>query len=92
MMEFVLSKRLGWKVPIVAQGGPFERESDVKILYNDWPYGIDERIVHLVVWTKFELEDDPETNDLTVKARREINNFVDKTFGEKVGKKNVCVT
>jgi hypothetical protein len=92
VMEFVLSKRLGWKVPIVAQGGPFERESDVKILYNDWPYGIDERIVHLVVWTKFELEDDPETNDLTVKARREINNFVDKTFGEKVGKKNVCVT
>ena len=92
VMEFVLSKRLGWKEPIQAEGRPFEKESDIKILYNDWPYGIDEKIVHLVIWTKFELEDDPLTDDLTEKARREIDEFVDETFSRKVGKENVSVT
>jgi hypothetical protein len=89
VMEFVLSQRLGWTLPIVAEGRPFEREGDVKILWNDWPYGIDEKIVHLVVWTKFELEDDPATDDLTAKARGEINEYVDEVFGKKVGKENV---
>jgi hypothetical protein len=92
VMEFVLSKRLGWKEPIQAEGGPFEKESDIKILYNDWPYGIDERVVHLVVWTKFDLEDDPKTDDLTVQARKEIDNFVDEIFCSKVGKENVSIT
>ena len=31
---------------------------DIKIIYNDWPYGIDESIVHLCVWTKFPLDVD----------------------------------
>ncbi len=88
-MEFVLSKRLGWKEPIQAEGKPFEKDNDIKILYNDWPYGIDKKIVHLVIWTKFELQDDPLTDDLTEKARKEIHDFVDKTFGRKVGKENV---
>jgi hypothetical protein len=56
------------------------------------PYGIDERIVHLVVWTKFDLEDDPETDDLTEQARKEIDDYVEKTFCKKVGKENVSVT
>jgi hypothetical protein len=88
-MEFVLTQRLGWSEPIVPAGKPFEKKEDVKILWNDWPYGIDERIVHLVVWTKFELEDDPKTDDLTGEARREIDAFVDETFGKVVGKENV---
>jgi hypothetical protein len=92
VMEFVLSERLRWKEPIRAEGMPFEKESDIKILYNDWPYGIDERIVHLVIWTKFELEDDPLTDDLTEKARREIDGFVGETFGRKLGKDNVNIT
>ena len=48
VMEFVLKKRLRWTEPVGAEGRPFEKESDLKILWNDWPYGIDERIVHLV--------------------------------------------
>jgi len=92
VMEFVLSQRLRWKEPIVAEGKPFEQESDIKILWNDWPYGIDEKIVHIVVWTKFELEDDPVTDDLTVQARREIDDFVDKTFCKRMGKENVRIT
>jgi hypothetical protein len=91
VMQFVLEKRLGWKEPIVAEGKPFKEENDVKILWNDWPYGIDERIVHLVVWTKFELEDDPATDDLTDEARKEIDGYVDEVFGKRVGKENVSL-
>ncbi|TQN68924.1 N-acetylglucosamine-induced protein 1 [Colletotrichum shisoi] len=85
VMNFVLEHRLGWQEPLVARGKPFETETDWKVLYNDWPYGIDERIVHLVVWTKFELEEDPATGDLTEGARGEIEAFVDKTFRARTG-------
>lgn len=89
-MAFVLSQRLGWRVPIRAEGSkPFEVESDLKVLCNDWPYGIDERVVHLVVWTKFTLVDDPVTDDLTPEARSEIQKFVDERFCKRVGAENV---
>ncbi|KAL8802355.1 MAG: hypothetical protein Q9200_006607 [Gallowayella weberi] len=65
------------------------RVGDIKILYNDWPYGIDERIVHLVVWTKFSLPDDPSTQELTKEMRREIDGYVDRTFCQVVPKENV---
>ncbi|KAF6810977.1 hypothetical protein CSOJ01_06044 [Colletotrichum sojae] len=80
VMNFVLRRRLGWTEPLVPEGRRFESGRDLKILYNDWPYGIDERIVHLVVWTKFELEEDAATGDLTEVARGEIEAYVDKTF------------
>lgn len=89
VMNFVLKERLGWEEPIVAKGNPFEEESDVKILWNDWPYGIDERIVHLVVWTKFELEDDAKTGDLTDEARGNIEGFVERVFRRRCGGENV---
>ena len=81
VMNFVLGHRLHWEAPVKARGAPFQYEEDYKILYNDWPYGIDPRIVHLVVWTKFELKDDPATGDLTDQARAEIEGFVRETFG-----------
>lgn len=67
-------------------GGPGggEETDDIKILYNDWPYGIDPDIVHLVIWTKFDLEEDPGRNDLTPEARRQIDGFVSRTFGGRV--------
>lgn len=84
VMNFVLRHRLGWgEEPSTARGRPFEFEEDLRILVNDWPYGIDRRIVHLVVWTKFELEEDLATGDLTEKARREIEAYVDGTFRAK---------
>lgn len=92
VMNFVVDRRLGWSTPIASRGRPFEHDDDVKILFNDWPYGIDARIVHLVVWTKFELQDDPATGDLTDRARAEIEAFVTRTFCEKVSRDNVsCV-
>lgn len=62
---------------------------DIKILYNDWPYGIDERIVHLVVWTKFDLPDDPDTKELTTAMRQDIDAYVDRTFRQAVPEENV---
>lgn len=88
-MAFVLSQRLHWSEPVKASAAPFEDPSDLKILWNDWPYGIDPKIVHLVVWTKFDLEDDAETDDLTPKARQEIDDYVNKTFCSKMPKEHV---
>lgn len=92
VMNFVLSERLRWAPPIVAEGGPFEDSRDLKILWNDWPYGIDQSIVHLVIWTKFDLADDPETGDLTDTARAQINAFVEKTFSPHLPNDQVLLT
>lgn len=60
------------------------RIDDIRILYNDWPYGIDTDIIHLVVWTKFELADDPATGELTTEARDSIEAYVQRTFCSRV--------
>lgn len=65
---------------------------DLKILYNDWPYGIDTKIIHLVVWTKFELEDDPVTGALTASMRQKIDDYVERTFRSRVRGDNVCLS
>ncbi|PWY91176.1 hypothetical protein BO70DRAFT_87085 [Aspergillus heteromorphus CBS 117.55] len=88
IMRFVVKERLRWGEGTVEdlrpKGRPFECDEDIRILYNDWPYGIEEDIVHLVVWTKFELEDDPVTDDLTPRARQEIEEYVHRTFCSRV--------
>ncbi len=60
-------------------------------MYNDWPYGIDEKIVHLVVWTKFELAVDPTTDCLTARARQDIDEYVDRVFRTRVPSQNVNI-
>ncbi|KAL9019259.1 MAG: hypothetical protein Q9185_003433 [Variospora sp. 1 TL-2023] len=91
VMDFVVKERLKWgnqeAHSTVSCSDP--ATSDIKILYNDWPYGIDERIVHLVVWTKFGLPDDPETNELTSAMRQEIDDYVERTFCQAVPKQNI---
>lgn len=78
--NFVLLERLRWTEPVVPRGEPFQYKDDYKVLYNDWPYGLDSRIIHLVVWTKFELKAKSTGGDLTDKARGEIENYVTQTF------------
>ncbi len=80
VLSFVQHERLHWDTVILSGNPPFTDASDHKTLFNDWPYGIDTDITHLVVWTKFPLEDDSKTDDLTPRARREIEEFVDATF------------
>ncbi|KFX95214.1 hypothetical protein O988_05902 [Pseudogymnoascus sp. VKM F-3808] len=117
IMNFVLGEKLHWEHPIVADGEPFEKDSDLSIKRNDWPYGIDERISHLVVWTKFPLEEDPTTGgdsrtfpaslpetvsrvepaqedpttggDLSDRQRKQIDDYVEKTFRVQCGSDNV---
>lgn len=90
VMNFVLGEKLHWKHPIVADGKPFEKDSDLSVKRNDWPYGIDERISHLVVWTKFPLEEDPKMGrDLTDRQRKQIDDYVEKTFRVHCGNDNV---
>lgn len=82
VMNFILTQRLQWSLPITPRGRPFELEDDINILRNDWPYGIDKRIIHLVVWTKFALQEDPATGDLTDEARAEVDAYVRRTFSK----------
>lgn len=90
--SFILGRRLGWSAPVAPRGRPFEFEDDYRILHNDAPYGIDPRIVHLVVWTKFDLVEDPATGDLADGARREIDDFVTTTFRANVPNEHVTHT
>lgn len=41
---------------------------------------MDKDIIHLVVWTKFALEDDPVTDDVTANTRAAIDSYVQRTF------------
>jgi hypothetical protein len=91
ILNFIVNERLKWGDDLQPKGAPFTCDSDIKILYNDWPYGVETDIVHLVVWTKFELEDDPATDDLTPKARREIEDYVQKTFCRRVPAEQVSI-
>lgn len=90
ILNFIVRERLHWP-DLKQKGAPFEYPEDIKILYNDWPYGVDDKIIHLVIWTKFILEEDPVTGDLTIKARKEIDDFVNKTFRSRVKPENVRI-
>lgn len=89
--SFILQERLCWKATIQPRGEPFQYADDIKILWNDWPYGLDKRVVHLVVWTKFVLKSNQTNGDLTEKARSEIDTFVTKTFRTRVPAENVSI-
>lgn len=96
VMSFILRERVKWSNLETSENMHFDNPGsysflvmmspahialdDYKILYNDWPYGVDPRIVHLVVWTKFPYEEDPETGFLTHGAYQEIDSFVEVTF------------
>lgn len=93
VMNYVLCHKLSWSEPITASAPllptPFANPADYSVKWNDWPYGIDARIVHLVVWTKFELAEDPATTDITPAARRMVDDFVDGLFVRRCGRENV---
>jgi hypothetical protein len=88
--NFMLTERLRWDEPVQARGLPFEYPDDYKILYNDWPYGIDPRIVHLVVWTKFSIDEDPDTGKITNEAKAALDGFMNNTFLPHVPHSRVC--
>lgn len=87
--RFMLEERLGWGKEELEEGRgrrPFERRGDVKVLRNDWPYGVEKRIEHLVVWTKFSLGGEEEGEDA---GRAAIEEFMEKNFYVNVPRENV---
>lgn len=81
----MVSERLKWTQWAPKSSIPFQDSADYKILYNDWPYGIDKDIIHLVVWTKFKILEDPRTGQVEDSERARIESFVYRTFCEPVG-------
>ena len=88
-MNFVLTERLRWTDLTPHSRTPFADNRDVKILPNDWPYGLEKDIVHLVVWVKFELEEVPGTDELTPETSQSLERFVDKVFRSRLGVERV---
>ncbi|KAL8636507.1 MAG: hypothetical protein Q9228_006103, partial [Teloschistes exilis] len=85
--NYICKERLAWTpLPIIPNGEdagpvfevqnpfPFADGRDYKILRNDWPYGLEKGVEHLVVWLKNRLPVDPasEIGDLEVGAREAV--------------------
>jgi hypothetical protein len=80
VLSFIQKERLQWDTIIPSGDPPFSNPAEYRILYNDWPYHIDKNIKHLVVWTKFPINDDLITEDVTDSDRAYIEYFIQKTF------------
>lgn len=97
IMAYVMQNRLKWHL---AEGStletgirfaysdpvPFRNPDDWKVLPNDWPYGLEKGIVHLIVWLKNRLDVEPPRGDMTVDARILVNDFVEKEFVTPISK------
>jgi len=82
-MAYVMQKRLGWtpSPKSTAESGPlfdyedptpFQDPRDFRVMPNDWPYGLDKGIVHVIVWLKNRLQVEPPRGDLTAGARTQV--------------------
>lgn len=63
---------------------PFADPNDYKILVNDWPYGYEPGIKHIIVWLKTRLETEPTKGDMTPKSRQQVETFIQNTFVDRV--------
>lgn len=97
--NYLCQERLNWEpLPAVNDDSssqfdfrnavPFADPADYKILLNDWPYGLDLGITHLVVWLKTPISVDEATGDLTASSRELIDSFVATTFIRRLGGSN----
>ncbi|CAK4032384.1 Hypothetical predicted protein [Lecanosticta acicola] len=86
---FVIQERLHW-TPTSRPGEPplfehvsdvpFEERIDYAVLLNDWPYGFEPGIAHIVVWSKTPIRTDDTLGDVTEESRRLIEEFVERYF------------
>ena len=59
---------------------PFASPEDFKILRNDWPYGVEPGITHLVVWLKTRIPVQQPEGYLLPESRIAIQGFVQTVF------------
>ncbi|RDL34339.1 uncharacterized protein BP5553_07467 [Venustampulla echinocandica] len=85
--NYVIQHRLPWGSPpfTYLSSIPFSEPDDYKILINDWPYGCTDDITHIVVWSKTPIAANEATGDLTEESRLTLQNFVERTFVERLG-------
>lgn len=91
--NFVIQERLRWQPlspqppPLFAHESPipFEVRSDYAVLLNDWPYGFEPGISHILVWSKTPIATDETRGDVTPESRRLIEEFVERFFVEELG-------
>ncbi|KAK9469619.1 hypothetical protein V1512DRAFT_269192 [Lipomyces arxii] len=81
--NYVLTERLKWGPdPTLAKAKGtklFELKDDYKILLNDFPYGFEDGIVHVVVWTKIAIPK-AELGDVSSEGREALQTFSDTKF------------
>ncbi|EFQ25039.1 hypothetical protein CGRA01v4_06653 [Colletotrichum graminicola] len=89
MTQYLLANRLpkSWGPPPFTPKSliPFEDPSDYRVLANDWPYGLDAGITHLVVWSRTIIATDPDTGDMTPESRHSVQEFIDRYFVDSLG-------
>ena len=88
--NFVVQERLSWTPnddqPVSAHSFthhssvPFEDRRDYAILLNDWPYGFESGIKHILVWSRTPIAVDAARGDVTVESKRIIEDFVERQF------------
>jgi len=87
MTNYLILHRLPWGPPPFTYKSdvPFANPSDFQVLLNDWPYGLTDDITHIVVWSKTPIPTDDATGDVTVESRTLIQEYVGKTFVDRLG-------
>jgi hypothetical protein len=89
MSNYILQNRLpsSWGNPpfTPASTTPFQDSSDFRALLNDWPYGLDQDITHIVVWSRTLIPVEESTGDLTPESRERVKEFVKTYFVERLG-------
>ncbi|QUC22249.1 uncharacterized protein UV8b_06490 [Ustilaginoidea virens] len=89
MTQYLLCNRLpkSWGQPPFTPESrvPFEKPSDYAVLLNDWPYGLEPDIAHLVVWTRTPIPTDGDKGDMTPASRALVGDFVQRYFVEALG-------
>lgn len=89
--NFVVQERLAWTARYVDQpvtahsfthhsSVPFEDSRDYAILLNDWPYGFEPGIKHILVWSRTPIAVDATRGDVTTDSKRIIEAFVERQF------------
>ena len=89
MTNYILANRLpkSWGQPpfTPASMTPFADPSDYAVLLNDWPYGLESNITHIVVWTRTLIEADNDRGDMTPESRTTVADFVQRYFVNSLG-------
>ena len=91
-MNYICQRRLKWTPLSEAEGlkfeyknaTPFVEDEDYKILPNDWPYGVEDGITHIVVWLKNRVPTDTVEGDMTPEGRALVQDFVQRKFVDRV--------